>query len=301
MEKTTNSFEHLFEIIMRLRNPGGCPWDIEQTPLSMRDSLVEEVFEAVEAISQEDAAHTKEELGDVLLNTLMIAYMHEQAGDFTLAQVFDDLSQKLVRRHPHVFSESEATAFLAKIAGAPAVGAKLSPDEVLSQWDVIKAGLEQRKTESILDEVAHGFPPLLKAYKLQKKAAKKGFDWASADEVYTKVTEELHEVLDAVSLRGKTDPGAPKPFTAEADAAQNSAQLKVEEEMGDLLFALVNWARHLGVDPVVALSRANEKFSRRFRAVEKAVEGGGKDMKSLSLEELDCFWEDIKKKEKEPQ
>jgi tetrapyrrole methylase family protein/MazG family protein len=284
MEKTRDAFERFFSTIQRLRGEGGCPWDIDQTPLSMRGDLIEEVFEAVDAISDGDAAHAKEELGDVLLNTLMISYMYEQAGNFAVAEVFDAVTEKLIRRHPHVFSESEGKAFLRS--------ASLNPDEVLTQWEAIKVGVEHRRSDSILDEVPEGFPPLLKAYKLQKKAAKKGFDWKAAADVYSKVQEEISEVVEASA---KLESATAKPFTTSATTDQNEAQLHLEEEIGDAFFALVNWSRHLHCDPSTALSRANEKFSRRFRYVEKLAEADGREMKSLTLEELDRLWEQAKK------
>ena len=282
MEQAEQSFARFFGILKRLRAAGGCAWDIDQTPLSMRDSLIEEAFEAAEAISQADAPHVKEELGDVLLNACMIAYMHEQAGDFSVARMFDELTDKLIRRHPHVFKAADADA-------------ALDPGQVLAQWDSIKANVEKRAGESILDEVSEGLPPLLKAYKLQKKAAKKHFDWQHADEVAAKVREEFDEVLEAFAQArqcGGTD--TPPPFTAGAPAARNEAQLLLEEEIGDLLFSVVNWARHLHVNPSVALSRANHKFSRRFRAVERAVESQGKKMTDLSAAELDAHWQAAK-------
>jgi tetrapyrrole methylase family protein/MazG family protein len=284
MEKTRDAFGRFFGTIQRLRGEGGCPWDIDQTPLSMRGDLIEEVFEAVDAISDGDAAHAKEELGDVLLNTLMISYMYEQAGNFVVAEVFDAITEKLIRRHPHVFTESEGKAFLRS--------ASLNPDEVLTQWEAITAGVEHRRSDSILDEVPEGFPPLLKAYKLQKKAAKKGFDWKAAADVYSKVQEEISEVVEASEKLGSA---TAKPFTTGATADQNEAQLHLEEEIGDAFFALVNWSRHLHCDPAAALSRANEKFSRRFRYAEKLAEADGKEMKSLSLEELDKLWEQAKR------
>jgi tetrapyrrole methylase family protein/MazG family protein len=284
MEKTRNAFERFFSTIRRLRGEGGCPWDIDQTPLSMRGDLIEEVFEAVDAISDGDAAHAKEELGDVLLNTLIISYMYEQAGDFMVADVFDAVTEKLIRRHPHVFTESEGKAFLRS--------ASLNPDEVLTQWEAIKAGVEHRRGDSILDEVSTGFPPLLKAYKLQKKAAKKGFDWKNAADVYDKVQEEISEVMEASE---KLVSGDTKPFTTNAAADQNEAQLHLEEEIGDAFFAMVNWSRHLHCDPSTALSRANEKFSRQFRYIEKLAEKDGREMKSFTIKELDRLWEQAKK------
>jgi tetrapyrrole methylase family protein/MazG family protein len=181
----------------------------------MRGDLIEEVFEAVEAISATDAAHAKEELGDVLLNTLIISYMYEQAGDFEVADVFDAVTEKLIRRHPHVFTESEGKAFMKS--------ASLNSDEVLVQWEAIKGGLEHRRGDSILDEVPAGFPPLSKAYKLQKKAAKKGFDWKDAAGVYGKVQEEIAEVVEASEklASGAVAAERAKPFTTGAIETQN--------------------------------------------------------------------------------
>jgi tetrapyrrole methylase family protein/MazG family protein len=173
----------------------------------------------------------------------------------------------------------------------------LTPDEVLVQWEAIKGGLEHRRSDSILDEVPAGFPPLSKAYKLQKKAAKKGFDWKDTAGVYGKVQEEIAEVVEASEklAGGAATTERAKPFTTGATETQNEAQLHLEEEIGDAFFALVNWSRHLHCDPAVALSRANEKFSRRFRYVEKLAEEGGRDMKSLTLKELDVLWEEAKR------
>ncbi len=295
MEKThlaEASFSRLLGIIARLRGEGGCPWDRAQTPESMRADLIEETFEAVDAISAGDSAHAREELGDVLLNALLIVYMYEQAGAFAVADTLDALAEKLVRRHPHVFSESEAHAFLRGGKQADAPQSELSPDEVLSQWDAIKHGLEKRRGDSALDEVPAGFPPLLKALKVQKKAAKAGFDWDSPDGALRKIGEELAEAEAARAALPQT--GGEKPFAAHASPAQNEAQLFLEEEIGDLLFSVVNWARHLRVDPSTALSRANAKFERRFRFVEKECAASGREMKTLSLKELDAYWEQAK-------
>jgi tetrapyrrole methylase family protein/MazG family protein len=158
-------FQRFFDTIKALRAPNGCPWDKEQTPLSMRNDLIEEAFEALDAISEQNPEHAKEELGDVILNATMISYMYEQENNFTVADVYKELTDKLIRRHPHVFPESE---------GQSCVEQKTStPEEVLQQWDRIKSNLENRKSSSILDEVPKGFPPLLKAYKMQKKQQKR--------------------------------------------------------------------------------------------------------------------------------
>jgi tetrapyrrole methylase family protein/MazG family protein len=292
-------FDELFTIIQRLRRvPDGCPWDIEQTPLSLRGGFIEETFEAIDAITGNDLPHIKEELGDVLLNAILIAYMYEQAGDFSVTDVMTSLTEKLIRRHPHVFSESEGRAFLH--------GDVTTSGAVLNQWDAIKANLEHRRGDSILDEVPDGFPPLLNAGKLQKKADKKGFDWPEAQGALDKVREEIAEVQEAAAIYAKVtkhaphvnaEGDAPDAFTVKAEPAQNAAQLHLEEEVGDAFFALVNWSRHLGVDPNTALTRANEKFSRRFRAVEKEAKKAGRKMEEMTLAELDALWDKAKEAE----
>ena len=189
-EKTAAAYKRLYETIKTLRAPGGCPWDREQTPLTMRRDLIEETFEAVDAVSSGDAAHAKEELGDVMLNASMIAYMYEQQNDFSVADAIDELTDKLIRRHPHVFPQSEG---MSEVTENVTTG-----EQVLNQWDRIKENVEGRKSrKTILDEVPEGFPPLLRAYKMQKKAAKKGFDWQSTESVAAKVYEELDEVKEA--------------------------------------------------------------------------------------------------------
>ena len=286
-EKTVNAFGHFFKVIKTLRAPGGCPWDREQTPLSMRCDLIEETFEAVDAITAQDAAHSKEELGDVLLNTVMISYMNEQNGSFSVADMLEEVSEKLIRRHPHVFQQSEGAV--------ESKGKVSSSQEVLNQWERIKQNVEGRKFSSVLDEVPNGFPPLLKAYKMQKKAAKKGFDWKDSSSVVKKINEELAEVLEAKELlenieRKKLkskDAEKIEPFTTKSSEEINNAQLCVEEEVGDLLFAVVNYARKLGVDPETALNRTNKKFYRRFSYVEQQMHKKGIPMDEEHFKEQD--------------
>jgi len=291
-EKTTEAFKYFFETIQTLRAKGGCPWDRDQTPLSMRRDLIEEAFEAVDAISLQDAAHAKEELGDVLLNATMISYMYEQNGDFKTAEVLNELADKLIRRHPHVFPQSEGAS--------ETKGEVKSADEVLNQWDRIKQNVEGRKQASILDEVPEGFPPLLRAYKMQKKAAKKGFDWQTLEPVEGKILEEFNEVRDAhaqlVQLKNAEAEQA-EAFTVSASEKLNMAQLHVEEEIGDLLFAVVNYARKLGVDPETALNHTNKKFYSRFTYVEQQMEKNGIPMDKEHLAEEDNFWNEAKKAE----
>lgn len=292
-QKAAAAFTGFLGVIKKLREPDGCPWDKEQTPLSMRRDLIEETFEAVDAITARDAAHAKEELGDIFLNTVMIAYMYEQNGDFTIAGCINELAQKLVRRHPHVFPQSEG-----KVCAAETVR---TSEQVLNQWERIKETVEGRRTErSVLDEVPKGFPPLLRAYKLQKKAAKRGFDWSGIQPVYEKITEELSEAEEArralTAVKRTEKAGAEdEPFTKAAPQEVNDAQLHLEEEIGDILFAVVNYARKLGVDPESALNRTNSKFYRRFSFVEAKMKEAGIPMDSAHLKEEDEFWDEAKR------
>lgn len=282
------AFNRLYNVISILRCPVGCPWDKEQTPLSMRRDLIEEVFEAVDAITAQDPLHAKEELGDVMLNATMISFMYQQAGDFTVAQVLNELAEKLIRRHPHVFPESAGSV----CATSPVK----TGTEVLNQWDRIKENVEGRKTECILDEVPQGFPPLLKAFKYQKKAAKKGFDWDNIEDVKAKITEELAEVEEArtvvESLKAKQDAHV---FERNSSEETDDAQKALEGEIGDLLFAVVNYARHLGVDPETALNSTNQKFRKRFAYVQKKCEENQIPMVQENLPKMDEFWNEAKK------
>lgn len=287
-EAAVTAFRRFLETIQTLRAPGGCPWDRDQTPLSMRRDLIEETFEAIDAISQQDSVHAKEELGDVLLNTMMISYMFEQSGDFSIADSINELTDKLIRRHPHVWPQSEGKSEVKSDVKNAA--------EVLNQWDRIKENVEGRKSASILDEVPEGFPPLLRAYKLQKKAAKKGFDWNELGPVVEKVKEELCEVQEAKKNLDNLGKKAHEAFTVHAEEEQNSAQLHVEEEVGDLLFAVVNYARKLGVDPETALNRTNQKFYRRFTYVEQKMQEHEIPMDNAHLTEEDKFWDEAKAK-----
>ena len=264
------SFSKFYNILAKLRAPGGCPWDREQTPLSMRSDLIEETFEAVDAITQNDTEHTKEELGDVLLNTAMITYMHEQQDLFTMRDVLEAVSEKLIRRHPHVFPES--------VGKSQAEGSVKTAEQVLNQWDKIKQNLEGRAGKSILDEVPEGIPALLRAVKLQKKAAKKGFDWTSPEEVCDKIKEELAEVQEAqYSLDGS-----------------EKSKLHLEEEIGDLLFAVVNLSRFLKVDPIIALQSANQKFYSRFTFIEQKMTENNFPMDVEHLNQMELFWNEAK-------
>lgn len=261
------AFERLYKIVQKLRSPEGCPWDRKQTPLTMRQPLIEETFEAVDAISAGDANHTKEELGDVFLNASMIASIHEENDDFTIVQVMNDVCDKIIRRHPHVWKNSEGSSTLVE-------GSQNNADKVLEQWEQIKQKVEGRKKKSSLDEVSYGLPPLLRAYKIQKKAAKKGFDWKDAEGPWSKIQEEIAELKEASLTKTKDE---------------------IEKELGDVLFSVVNLARHLDVDPNLALASTNQKFMKRFAYVEEKMELSGEQMNPENLEIMDKFWDESKK------
>lgn len=267
--KTTReqAFSRLHETIRRLRAPGGCPWDREQTPETLRETLIEEAYETVEAITDGDPDHVCEELGDVFLNGVMLSYMYEQQGLFTVTDVLETVSDKLIRRHPHVFGET------AGYAGPESDNKTDTADKVLDQWEQIKTNVEGRSGTSALDGVSRGLPALERAKKLQKRASKCGFDWDSIDKVWPKVDEELAELREA---------------------AESGVQERIEEELGDVLFSLVNIARHLNVDPGVALTRTNAKFIERFTHVESSMKDAGIPLDSDHLADMDRFWNEMR-------
>ena len=261
----TRAFQRLYEIVERLRSPGGCPWDREQTPISLRGDLIEETYECIEAIDQQDPSHVKEELGDLFLLVTMLAYMFEQEGLFSVADTLEGVSEKLIRRHPHVFGDKNGKH-----------GAVLSSGEVLQNWAKIKVEQEGRKPkDSILDDVSGGFPPLDRAWKLQKKAATVGFDWPDSTGVIGKIKEEMAEVESVI--------------------AANQGNLTLEEELGDLLFSVVNLCRFYDTEPSLALQRTNSKFIGRFRYVEKCMKESGKEMNAQNLTLMDQYWNEAKK------
>ena len=257
MEYPFTSFKLLYDTVVRLRAPGGCPWDREQTPVSLRGDLIEETYECIEAIDEQNPVHIQEELGDLFLLATMLSYMHEEKGLFSVADVLQTVSEKLVRRHPHVFGETKVKDSV----------------EVLSNWAKIKVEQEGRKPkDSILDEVSAGLPPMDRSWKLQKKAAKAGFDWPNVEGVIEKIKEELDEVIEA----------------------KDSTREKIEEELGDLLFSVVNLCRYCKVEPSVALHQTNSKFIRRFKYVEKMMKETGHEMKQENLALMDQYWEAAK-------
>ncbi len=252
------AFARLLGIIQRLRAPDGCPWDREQTPRTLRAALIEEAWECVSAIDNADDPNIEEELGDLYLLVTMMAWMKEQEGAFTVESALAHIADKLVRRHPHVFAGS-------------ALG---NAGEVLVLWDAIKA--REKPRSSSLDGVPTSYPPLEKASKLQKKAAKVGFDWPGPEPVWDKIDEELGE------LRAAVQQGAPE---------------EMEAELGDLLFSVVNLSRLLRVDPALALHRTNVKFERRFREVERRLAAEGASPSDAGLDRMDALWNQVKAEE----
>lgn len=260
----SSAIEELRQIVARLRAPDGCPWDREQTHASLRGSLLEEAHEVVEAIDEADDAHLCEELGDLLLQVVMHSQIAAETSRFTLDDVARSISEKLVRRHPHVFGDQEAK----------------TSDAVVKQWDEIKrAEKGGKRPESVLDGVSGALPALMYAEKITKKAAKVGFDWDSIEPVIAKICEEVAE-------------------TEEVLAAEPVDRARLEEEIGDLLFAVTNLARKTKVEPEVALRGATQKFARRFRKIEAALAAQGRKPEECTLEELDAVWDQIKASEK---
>jgi len=253
-----DAFEKLVEIMSRLRGPEGCPWDREQTHDSLKPYLLEEAYEVLEAVDRRDFDDLKEELGDMLLQSVFHAQLAREAGLFDIHDVLDTLNEKLIRRHPHVFGE-------AVIADS---------DEQVRHWEKIK---KSEGKKSVLEGVPVTAPSLLRAYRTQQKAAAVGFDWPDAAPVWDKIREELGELEKAVS----------------ADKRE-----AVEEELGDLLFAVVNLSRFLRANPEDALRKSVGKFIRRFKAVEAEIESAGGDIRKTTLAELDAIWNRIKKEER---
>ncbi|MBQ9908746.1 MAG: nucleoside triphosphate pyrophosphohydrolase [Treponema sp.] len=283
-----NAFAHFFSIVKAVR--AGCPWDKEQTPLSLRTTFFEETCEAIDAITQEDSEHAKEELGDVLLNVILIAYMFEEKGLFTVEETINSIAEKLVRRHPHVFARSEGSSQVTE-------NVEGNPEKVINQWERIKENVEGRKSDSILDSVPEKFPPILRAFKIAKKASKAGFDWNSLSEVKLKFCEELAEMHDAfidveqLFHYDSTRPLTQIPITEE----QKKAMLHLEEEYGDALMCFLNYGRWLGIDPNVALQRGMKKFEFRFRHVEESMKNNNIEMDHKNHMDMMDFWNEAKR------
>ena len=275
------NFEEAVAIMARLRAPGGCPWDREQSFDSIRKYTLEETYEVFDAIERRNWADLKEELGDLLLQVLFYSEMASEAGDFTIAEVIEGLNQKLVRRHPHVFGDEAAAAAGNVAQGLTTDG--IDSRQVLRNWEHIKqleknAQVKDEESKGRLDAIPRALPALLEATKLGSKAAKAGFDWPDVRGLFDKVQEEVVEL--------ETELAAPE---VEAD--------KVASELGDLLFTVVNLARHLHVDPEFALRETNAKFRRRFAAMEAT---SAKPLEELPAESLEKLWDAAKEQERSP-
>ncbi|MCB4204843.1 nucleoside triphosphate pyrophosphohydrolase [Deferribacterales bacterium Es71-Z0220] len=253
MEK---EFNKLVKIIEKLRAPDGCPWDREQTLYSLRDQLIEETFELVEAIDNKDIENIKEELGDLLLHVIMHSVIAAEDNLFTLTDVMKTISEKLIRRHPHVFGGEKTD----------------SVDDVLVNWEKIKSK-EKKDRKYILDGIPKGLPSIQKAYKLQEKARKVGFDWESGEDCLRKVEEEFTEFKQAIKLKDVNE---------------------IEEEMGDLLFSILNLSRFLNINADSALQKTNEKFKSRFRFIEDELAKNGISFEEASIELLERYWQKAK-------
>jgi MazG family protein len=244
-------------IVHRLRAPGGCPWDMEQTHESLIPHVLEEAYEVADAIKSGNPELICEELGDLLLQPVLHAEIASETGAFDLDQMAHGLSEKLIRRHPHVFGDASVA----------------TTDAVLTQWDAIKRQEKGTQKEGHLHGVGIGLPALIRGQKLQKKAARVGFDWPDATPVFAKIREEAAELEEAIA------------------SGQAAA---IEEELGDLLFSVVNLARKLGVESEAALAAANEKFVRRFHAVEASLTAAGLELGKATLKEMDAAWDAVK-------
>ncbi len=254
---TGDKFEQLIKTVARLRDPDGCPWDREQTHASLLPYFLEEVYEVIESVDEGNWNTLREELGDILLHVVMQAQIAAEDHRFTVADSLDVVNEKLVRRHPHVFGDAQADAsFHAK-----------------QNWELTKH--KEKGRESRLDGVPTTLPALIRAQRLQQKAAFVGFDWDRIEDVWAKVHEEIQEVKEA-QTDGSTD--------------------QLEEEIGDVLFSIVNLARFLKISAEDALRKTNEKFIRRFKAVERELKSRGQDIQDATLEEMDAIWNQVKNK-----
>ncbi len=260
MKEDQQNFEQAMGIMRRLRKPGGCPWDAEQTHDSLKRYLIEECYEVVEAIDNKDDILLREELGDLMLQPLFHAAIAEERGAFTINDVLQTLADKLIRRHPHVFGAQEIR----------------TSDEQVANWEKIKKEEKGKERKSALAGIPPHLPSLMKAQKITEKAARVGFDWEHTDQVFAKVLEELHE-LEETMVAGNEE--------------------RMEAELGDLLFAIVNLGRFLSVNPEEALRKTINRFERRFGHIEETLHAQGVKLKDASVEEMEALWQEAKKLE----
>ncbi len=268
-DRVGQRFERLVALMRTLRGPDGCPWDREQTRASLRPFVLEETYEVLEAIEGGTPADLREELGDYLFEAVFLAQISEEAGEFGIGDAIDAICDKLVRRHPHVFARDAA-------------GDRPTSGQVVERWEILKAreradaGREPTTPTTTLSGVPKALPALLRAYELSARAAAVGFDWAGAGDVLDKIEEEV------VELR------------REVEAGDTGHLSRAEQEMGDLLFAIANLSRKLGIEPESALRRATEKFTARFDAVERTFAATGRPLSDVTLEEMESEWQRVK-------
>ncbi|GFE59163.1 nucleoside triphosphate pyrophosphohydrolase [Geobacter sp. AOG1] len=261
MQNETAGFDRLLEIMRRLRAPGGCPWDAEQTHDSLKRYLLEECYEVIEAIDAGSPEMLKEELGDLLLQPIFHAAIAEERGEFTMDDVIAAICDKLVRRHPHVFGDLEIRDSAAQV----------------ENWEKIKKAEKGEERRSALSGVPPHLPALMKAHKITEKAARVGFDWSRTDEVFAKVLEELHE-FEETMLEGD--------------------QERMEAELGDLLFSIVNLGRFLALNPEEALRKTIARFARRFEHIETTLHARGIQLTEATLEQMEQLWQEAKRRER---
>jgi MazG family protein len=265
--RAAREFTRLVEIMTTLRGPDGCPWDREQTIDSLKPFVLEETYEVLEAIDRHDDAALCEELGDFVFEAVFLAQLEAEAGEFTIADSLQSVADKLVRRHPHIFKRNQ---------GEPALD---TAGQVRTRWEEIKAQERSSspKPKTLLSGIAPALPALLRAYHIGVRAASVGFDWTTPGDVVDKIEEEVDELREVVSADGTLD------------------QTRAEEEMGDLLFSIANLSRKLGIEPETALRKANDKFTRRFGALEKSVADSGRTMKDMTVDDLETEWQRVKR------
>ncbi|MEC4674389.1 MAG: nucleoside triphosphate pyrophosphohydrolase [Nitrospirota bacterium] len=280
----SDAFDKLTEVVAKLRAPDGCPWDQKQTHESLKPYLLEETYEVLETIDQKNPTKLREELGDVLLQVLLHAEIETQEQRFTIQDVVQDLTTKLIRRHPHVFDRDHAHSDA------------LNADQVVSQWEHIKRAERQKDNQpsSILESIPLALPALQRAYQMQKRATRVGFDWTEPQQVIDKLDEELNELREA-TIQTKTQ--SSKSQTAN-EPSQAVPSAEIEHELGDVLFTLANMARFLKLNPEDALRKATNRFAARFQYMETQAAAAGQDLHALTLDEWDHWWEEAKKQEK---
>ena len=264
-------FERLVEIMRTLRSPEGCPWDREQTLESLTHFVLEEAYEVVDAIERRDREALKEEIGDHVFEGVFLAQVASEDGAFTIAESLRTVADKLVRRHPHVFQDNGQVHDAASKERAP------SAEAALQRWNSLKAKerAETGQTHTTFGSVPASLPSLLRAFKIGKRAAGVGFDWARSEDVVAKIEEEVAELRETL------------------EKAHANAQ-RADEEMGDLLFAIANLSRKLGIEPEAALRRANDKFTRRFNELERRLAARGRKLEDCTLEQMESEWQMIK-------